>query len=72
MEANQRYGSLTTVRKVSEKGARPAWLCLCDCGTHKVIEQSNLKQGFSRSCGCLRRKVHHMNMGRAFPERSAA
>lgn len=72
MEANQRFGSLTTVRKVTEKGQRSAWLCTCDCGTTKVVEQSNLKQGFTRSCGCLRRKMHAANMAAAFPERAPA
>lgn len=27
--------------------------CKCDCGNEKVIEQTNLRQGHTVSCGCL-------------------
>lgn len=30
------------------------WLCRCSCGTEKPVLASSLRQGKSRSCGCLR------------------
>lgn len=30
------------------------WLCRCTCGTVKPFHSSNLKMGFTRSCGCFR------------------
>jgi hypothetical protein len=32
------------------------WACVCACGTQRDVAGSNLQQGFSRSCGCLRRE----------------
>lgn len=29
------------------------WLCRCDCGTEKPVNQGLLRQGQSLSCGCL-------------------
>lgn len=28
------------------------WLCLCDCGVEKEINQGHLRQGHTKSCGC--------------------
>jgi hypothetical protein len=33
------------------------WLCKCECGTEKVVLQGKLKNGESRSCGCLQREL---------------
>lgn len=30
------------------------YLCQCDCGNTKVVRESNLKSGISKSCGCDR------------------
>lgn len=30
-----------------------AWECQCECGTSRVVEDSSLKSGSSKSCGCL-------------------
>lgn len=32
------------------------WLCRCKCGTEKMILARNLKNGSSKSCGCMRRE----------------
>ena len=50
-----RYGRLTVIRRVENKGERTCWLCRCDCGTEKVVEGNSLRRGLSRSCGCLNR-----------------
>ena len=33
------------------------WLCLCDCGTQKIINGYVLRRGSSKSCGCLSQEV---------------
>lgn len=30
-----------------------AWMCQCDCGTFRSIATSSIRNGSSRSCGCL-------------------
>lgn len=45
---------LVLSREPSTKGGGTMWLCLCDCGKHKIIWQANLRLGRSRSCGCIR------------------
>ena len=48
---------LTVIRQVSDyidsKGGHKArWLCVCSCGNKVVVEQSKLKSGKTKSCGC--------------------
>lgn len=33
---------------------RPFWKCQCDCGTVRRVNEDNLTQGITTSCGCLR------------------
>jgi hypothetical protein len=33
-----------------------AWVCLCDCGTEKVIRGDSLRHGLTTSCGCYQRE----------------
>ena len=34
-----------------------AWLCRCDCGNEKVVSLIHLRNGSTRSCGCLAREL---------------
>jgi hypothetical protein len=57
----QRFGRLTVIgvypeRKRYGRGGRSVavlWDTVCVCGEQRVVFGSNLRQGFSRSCGCL-------------------
>ncbi len=31
-----------------------SWVCLCDCGTRRVVNHHSLIRGLSKSCGCRR------------------
>lgn len=33
------------------------WLCRCDCGNEKIVAMGNLKNGNTKSCGCLRAQL---------------
>lgn len=48
----RQFGFLT----VLEHYGGQDWLCRCDCGTEKVIEQRNLTRVQVPSCGCLKGK----------------
>ena len=50
------------------------FLCRCDCGTERVVTAARLKNGNSKSCGCLRREktaeactTHGLSKHRLFP-----
>lgn len=51
---NTRWGSLTTIEKMQERGQQGfiRWLCLCDCGQLTVVESGYLANGNTKSCGC--------------------
>lgn len=54
----QRFGRLLVVERtddyVSPQGLRQVcWLCVCDCGTILIVRGNSLRQGRSKSCGCL-------------------
>src|SRR5277367_451657 len=51
---NKRFGKLVAQMFVIDAGQRK-WLCLCDCGEHRVVATQNLSQGNQTSCGCSRR-----------------
>lgn len=53
----QKFNRLTVIKKDEEKSKqhkRPYWLCKCDCGKEKIIAGISLKNGATKSCGCLR------------------
>ena len=31
--------------------------CRCDCGTERTVEVGNLRYGYTKSCGCLRKRI---------------
>lgn len=53
----QQYGYLTVLGKADTPGKkRRYWLCRCRCGNEKIVEESHLKSGHTKSCGCYRRE----------------
>lgn len=52
------YGRLT-VLSLNHAGAQNEswWNCICECGTLKVIAGYRLRNGNTRSCGCLRTEL---------------
>lgn len=55
----KRFGKLMVVEraedKISKNGKRSVmWKCTCDCGKETIVHASALRNGSSKSCGCLR------------------
>lgn len=48
-----RFGRLTVLELAGRKGKEATWLCKCDCGNEKVVTGRALRQGRTKSCGCL-------------------
>lgn len=55
---NTKFGLLTPVKCVGndQKSRRTLWLCKCDCGVEKIFRSDCLRQGFSKSCGCVKKR----------------
>jgi len=76
-ETGNRYGRLTVIRRVGVgKGGNATWLCQCDCGGETIVNGGYLRDGRTRSCGCLlhetrvanghNRMIHGMNSSRLY------
>jgi hypothetical protein len=50
----QKFGRLTVVNRAENDNlGKPKWNCKCDCGESVATRSSSLKNGGSKSCGCL-------------------
>ena len=50
----QVFNRLTVVSYAGKNKYRCSlWNCICVCGNEKVVHSSNLKRGWTQSCGCL-------------------
>lgn len=71
------FGRLTVIEKRGVARNRSSmWACLCTCGKEVVVIGSSLKNGNTRSCGCLRKErlvasitTHGLSGGRHFTPR---
>lgn len=54
----RRYGALTVTELYGEwNGNYTMWRCICDCGNECIVRGRNLREGKTRSCGCLHKKT---------------
>ena len=53
--AGKVFGKLTVLsRNGSTKSGIALWTCRCECGTESIVYSSKLKNGYTKSCGCLK------------------
>lgn len=61
IKEGDRFGRLLVIRKLPKDEfdnrsiKRSLYLCLCDCGTEKIIDAGNLKKAV-KSCGCWQKE----------------
>ncbi|MBQ4495407.1 MAG: hypothetical protein II968_06525 [Selenomonadaceae bacterium] len=53
----QRFGRLTVLEFVGIKKHHAQWKCKCDCGNIFIAKGTTLRDGTTKSCGCLHRDV---------------
>lgn len=53
----RQFGRLTVIKEMPKRKNKYFWLCRCECGNEKLVEESHLKSGHTRSCGCYRRDI---------------
>lgn len=60
----QKFGRLMVIKRVGSdlKNRNPMWLCKCACGKEKIIRGDNLKNGKTKSCGCLNKESPNNKM----------
>lgn len=62
VEANKKYGKLTTLYKNGiSKSRNIIWHCRCDCGNELDVTSGSLITGNTRSCGCLLKETARKN-----------
>src|SRR4051812_34917596 len=54
----KRFGRLITIERIPKKklNGRVGYICQCDCGNKKYVQDSNLVSETTTSCGCLRKE----------------
>ena len=50
------YGRLTVVSFSRKKATMKLYMCKCECGNTREVYMSNLRQGYTKSCGCYGRE----------------
>jgi hypothetical protein len=62
---NQVFGRLTVIESAWQNSSRKlCWRCRCACGRVLLVHTSALRNGNTKSCGCLRSEmVAHANKG---------
>lgn len=58
-----KYGRLTVIKMLDEKGNRGQlkYLCKCECGKSHIVTGESLRSGKSKSCGCLKKEFIEKN-----------
>lgn len=58
-----KYGRLTVIKMLDEKGnhGQLKYLCKCDCGKSHIVTGESLRSGKSKSCGCLKKEFIEKN-----------
>ena len=54
--ANRRFDRLTVLGRAGRYRSDVMWSCRCDCGNQIVARGTKLRQGRTKSCGCLWRE----------------
>lgn len=49
-----RFGKLIVIERAENRNKHTMWKCECDCGAITLVGANELKEGITKSCGCLR------------------
>lgn len=54
----QKFGKLSVVSEAGRtKDRRILWACVCECGKEVTVPGRDLKNGHTKSCGCLQKEI---------------
>ena len=57
----QKFGKLTALEYII-KDQKVYWKCLCECGNICMVSRNNLKNGHTKSCGCISYSIGEQNI----------
>lgn len=65
----QKFGRLTVICRSADRiypnGRKEiTWLCRCECGNNVVVAGRNLRQGYTKSCGCITKELNKSRRNR--------
>ena len=61
---NKRFERLLVIREMGRRHSYVQWECKCDCGNLVLVTGKALRNGNTKSCGCLRKDVpNHLTHG---------
>jgi hypothetical protein len=60
-----KFNRLLVINEAFVRNQAHYWNCKCDCGTEKIINGSKLKNGRTKSCGCLQFENRHRGYSEA-------
>lgn len=56
--SGKKYGLLSVIeRAANDAWANTQWLCKCECGKTTIVRADSLKNGKTKSCGCILSKT---------------
>lgn len=56
-EVGKQYGRLIVIKKYDTNDGKGAkWECKCSCGNYVIVSGSNLRRGYTTSCGCYNKQ----------------
>ena len=53
----------TVIKRAESKNGKTYWLCECECGKRKKVYGVSLRNGKSKSCGCLNKEIVSKQQG---------
>jgi len=59
--SGREFGRWKVIRLDRVKNGRWFWVCKCECGTEKTVNAVGLRNGQSKSCGCLQKELAFEN-----------
>lgn len=60
----QRFGRLTALEETDQRQSGSIiWKCRCDCGETAFVPAMSLRNGRTRSCGCIQKEVAVKRLG---------
>ena len=54
--SGRKYGKLTVLRRSDRTGKYVYFDCICDCGNEVTVRATDLKDGTTKTCGCIKKK----------------